>query len=217
MNTDRSQPAFRGVTSSAKETPPADPALVERKAVLRRQLRALLSGMPAVEREGESSSIREVIGSQSVWRHARCILGFVPLPSEPDLWALFQERVRAGGLCCVPRWNVVEQDYEAARLPSEGGLSPGPYGVLEPDESLPVMPWERLDLILVPGLGFDRRGWRLGRGRGHFDRLLRRVIQTSRWGIAFDRQIVEQVPIEPHDVNVNFLVTPRLGLMATEP
>lgn len=204
------------LAGSGDNTQPPPLTIPAWKASLRLQLKAILSAMPAEDRVRESSAIQAVIRASAGWRSASGVLGFVPLRSEPDLLELLRERARGGGLCCVPRWNPSTEDYDAAVLPEEGGLVAGPYGVLEPAPSLPRVPWERLDLILVPGLGFDRRGWRLGRGRGHFDRLLRRVMQSSRWGIAFDRQIVAQIPTEPHDVNVHFLVTPRLGLMATE-
>jgi 5-formyltetrahydrofolate cyclo-ligase len=64
-----------------------------------------------------------------------------------------------------------------------------------------------VDLILVPGLAFDLRGRRLGRGKGYYDQLLR-GLRGITCGVAFDQQIVAEIPVEPHDVRVNCVLTP---------
>ena len=71
----------------------------------------------------------------------------------------------------------------------------------------------RLDLALVPGLGFDARGHRLGRGKGHYDRLLA-GFTGMKIGVAFDFQIVTEVPREPHDIALDAVVTPTRWLQA---
>lgn len=191
-------------------------AIPDLKNALRRDIRARLAAMTEDEKADGSRRLRESIGAAASWRAASAILGFVALPSEPDLSALLASASESGRTVCVPRWNAETGSYEAARLAGPESLRPGPFGVPEPADSLPSLAWERLDLILVPGLAFDRHGWRLGRGRGFFDRILSQASSARRWGVAFDRQVVEHVPHEPHDVNVHTLATPQLGLLATE-
>ena len=70
-----------------------------------------------------------------------------------------------------------------------------------------VVSLNRLDFILVPGVAFDLHGRRLGRGRGYYDILLAKVRGTT-CGVAFDEQIVREVPVEPHDSDVNCILTP---------
>ena len=65
----------------------------------------------------------------------------------------------------------------------------------------------RLDLVLVPGVAFDLHGRRLGRGRGYYDRLLSQVGGRT-CGVAFDEQVVSEVPVEAHDVLLNCILTP---------
>ena len=93
-------------------------------------------------------------------------------------------------------------------------LSPGHYGILEPKEELrfrsdfQVEP-DQIDLVIIPGLGFDRSCRRLGRGKGYYDRfitVLRRNVPLI--GVCFDEQIVERVPTEPHDRTLDYVVTP---------
>jgi 5-formyltetrahydrofolate cyclo-ligase len=86
-------------------------------------------------------------------------------------------------------------------------LAAGRYGVIEPAAVCNVADLKRLDLILVPGVAFDWHGRRLGRGKGYYDRLLAEVSGTT-CGVAFDQQLVATIPVEPHDVHLNCILTP---------
>ncbi len=196
--------------------PSGPPAPSELKRVLRMEMRRRLAGLGREERDRASDRIRAAIASDDRWRSAKGILGFVPLATEPDILELLTAAAKEGRCVCVPRWNRSEEVYEAAAFGGMEGLEPGAFGVREPSSELPGVPWERLDLILVPGLAFDRLGRRLGRGRGYYDRILSLASSARRWGVAFDCQIVETVPSEPHDLNVHTLVTPQSGLTATQ-
>lgn len=196
--------------------PSGSPSPAELKRGLRVEMRRRLAGLGREERDRDSDRIRAVIAADGRWRAAKAILGFVPLATEPDILGLLTVAVGEGRCVCVPRWNRLEEVYEAAAFGGMEGLEPGAFGVQEPSAALPRVPWERLDLILVPGLAFDRLGRRLGRGRGYYDRILGLASSARRWGVAFDCQIVETVPSEPHDLNVHTLVTPQSGLTATQ-
>ena len=93
-------------------------------------------------------------------------------------------------------------------------LSAGSFGILEPKPELRRLPIhqfspEDLDAVLVPGLAFDRTGGRLGRGKGYYDRFFQKLPKkTLLIGLAFDEQVVERVPLEPHDRKIDLLVTP---------
>lgn len=183
-------------------------AVFEAKRALRAQMRARLAQLEPVEREAASAAIRRRLESPPESSPPEAVLGFLALPSEPDLWLTMQAWSAAGITVCLPRWRAATEDYEAARVEVGVPLRAGPYGVLEPPPEAPAVAMERLDLILVPGLAFDPSGRRLGRGKGFFDRLLSFAGRARRWGVAFDFQVVAEVPAEPHDVNVQLLVTP---------
>lgn len=93
-------------------------------------------------------------------------------------------------------------------------LAPGSFGILEPKMNLRTLPDyqisdSEIDLVIVPGLGFDSQCRRLGRGRGYYDRFLKRLRPcVPLIGLAFDEQIVEEVPTEQHDWQVDAVVTP---------
>jgi 5-formyltetrahydrofolate cyclo-ligase len=98
--------------------------------------------------------------------------------------------------------------YVACEIVSpEKDLCCGRFGIREPAQWCPQFDLNRLDFTLVPGVAFDLQGRRLGRGKGFYDRMLAAVRGTI-CGVAFDEQIVGEIPIEPHDTRVNCILTP---------
>jgi 5-formyltetrahydrofolate cyclo-ligase len=86
---------------------------------------------------------------------------------------------------------------------------PGVLGIPEPGPDCPPVEPGRIDWVLVPGVAFDPRGYRVGRGAGHYDRLLPTLrAGVPRWALAFDAQWVDEVPAEPHDVAIDGVVSP---------
>lgn len=87
-------------------------------------------------------------------------------------------------------------------------VTSGPFGIIEPAHYIEPISPETIELIIIPGVAFDRTGNRLGRGRGFYDRLLK-TIKAQRIGICFDFQLYESIPTEPFDVRMNKIITDR--------
>lgn len=103
------------------------------------------------------------------------------------------------------------------RVAIEDGLVPGAYGIPAPtDESGELLAHERLDLVVVPGLVFDPKGYRLGRGGGYYDRFLSRVSAGNVVGLTFSWRVVPAVPVDPWDVPVGAVVTEK-GVIRVSP
>ena len=106
-------------------------------------------------------------------------------------------------------------EIELFRLDHVGELTPGTIGVLEPRRELRGRAERKVDrsgpdLILIPGLAFDRRGGRLGYGKGYYDRFLRHVRRdATRLAVCFECQLFAEVPLLPHDVCMNMIVTEK--------
>jgi len=83
----------------------------------------------------------------------------------------------------------------------------GPFNIREPKPDCAKVPFVDFDLVLVPGTAFDLRGNRLGRGMGFYDRLLAKI-RGVKCGLGFDEQIAVEIPVEPHDVRMDFILTP---------
>lgn len=149
----------------------------------------------------------------SLWQTAKSVLVFVALKDELDVTELLAEGTRGSKIMAVPRLDLASGTYEAARLMTRSQLVPGRFGVPEPEAGCPAVPLNQLDLILVPGVGFDFAGRRLGRGKGFYDRLLAQV-RGHKCGVAFEQQLVTELPEEPHDVRVDSILTPTRWLSA---
>ncbi len=91
----------------------------------------------------------------------------------------------------------------------EKDLKPGPRGILEPDTArCKLVPVECLDIAIIPGIAFDEKGGRIGSGEGYYDRFIPKLpITTRKVSIAFEDQIVSQVPMESHDKHVDIIIT----------
>jgi 5-formyltetrahydrofolate cyclo-ligase len=87
---------------------------------------------------------------------------------------------------------------------------PGVLGILEPRASLPEIPADAIDWALIPGVAFDDRGYRLGRGAGHYDRLLPGMRPDCIcWAVCLSCQLVPSLPVEPHDVPLEGITAPH--------
>lgn len=178
------------------------------KAALRSDVREKLKRLSQAQRGHDSSRARAILEKQALWQKAQTILFFAPLPDELDIWVSMAVASAAGKQVFLPRFLTDTQSYTACHVKTpDTDLRLGQFGIREPTESCPQIPLNRLDLILVPGVAFDLHGRRLGRGKGFYDRLLAAVRGTT-CGVAFDEQIVNEVPVEPHDVVLNCILTP---------
>jgi len=139
---------------------------------------------------------------------AHRILFFAPLPDELDVWPLLEKLLPGRKICALPAFDSAAQFYSARRVKNlETDIATGRFGVSEPLLECEQIPLDQFDLVLVPGVAFDWDGNRLGRGRGFYDRILA-VASGIKCGVAYDFQLLEKVPAEPHDAKVNFVFTP---------
>ncbi len=179
----------------------------EAKAVIRQRLRAAQHFIDWDDRRRLSAQLCEMLRRAPVWRQARAALLFAPMADEPDVTPLLKAAWKEGKRVAFPRFDGVSGQYSAALVEEDGDLKPGRFGVLEPAAHCTAVALNHLDFAIVPGIGFDLTGRRLGRGKGFYDRLLAQV-HGHKCGVAFDTQVVTELPEEPHDVRLNSLVTP---------
>jgi len=178
------------------------------KAALRSSVRKKLKAISPAQRETYSSRARTILEQQPIWQQAQTILFFAPMPDELDIWPSLPVALAAGKQVSLPRFVSDTNSYVACEIKiPDTDLTFGKFGICEPTATCPQFPLNRLDLILVPGVAFDLHGRRLGRGRGFYDQLLA-AVRGKTCGVAFDEQIVTDIPVEPHDVLLNCILTP---------
>jgi 5-formyltetrahydrofolate cyclo-ligase len=165
---------------------PNDGDRVAAKAALRSRMRQRLTELSSDEQDSRSQQICERIVRSPEWQKANRIALFVPLRSEPDISGLNEEARSAQ--------KVITTIAPTIRVETE--LQ---FGT------------DKIDLIVVPGLAFSRDGHRLGRGGGFFDRLLAGpAAEAYKLGVRFDFQLLESIPIEPHDIVMDTVVTEEI-------
>ena len=180
----------------------------EAKQALRNQVRAGLKLLGPGERVAAAGQARALLAAQALWKTAQWVLFFAPLPEELDVWPLLTEALAAGKRVALPRFVAEDRNYEACQIQDpKSDLQTGHFGIREPASHCALLPSTRLDLILVPGVAFDLHGRRLGRGKGYYDQLLGELRGTT-CGVAFDQQIVDEIPVAPHDVRLDCILTP---------
>lgn len=179
--------------------------LAEEKSELRRRMRELRASLSEEHRGRLGGLIEDRVGALPEFGTARCVLLFYSFGSEVPTSGLIRRTAQAGKRVLLP--YLEGQALEAAEVSSDEELIPTRYGPKEPGRRVSVDP-EDVDLVVTPGLAFDRRGHRLGYGRGYYDGFLGRLRGDAlRAGIAFGLQVVDEVPAGPGDERVHVIVT----------
>ncbi|HKS37456.1 MAG TPA: 5-formyltetrahydrofolate cyclo-ligase [Verrucomicrobiae bacterium] len=180
----------------------------EEKTALRRRIRDHLQSFSPPERRAASARACARLQQEEVWCQSRCVLLYSPLPDELDIEPLLAEALAKGKALALPRFDETQRAYSACVVADLGrDLRKARFGVLEPDPACPAVPLNRLDFVAVPGVAFTLDGRRLGRGKGFYDRLLASV-GGIKCGVAFEQQIVSDLPVEPHDIRLDYILTP---------
>ena len=184
---------------------PNDPATEKRK--LRSAARRAAAGLDPRERVRRSRAIQDRLVALHEFRTARACALYSPLPDEVLLDVVLGLLRARGARLAYPR--IEGSGISLCWIASEAALVSGALpGVLEPRSDAPLAPLSEVDLVLVPGLLFDRSGRRLGRGGGHYDRLLARIpSRTPTFGLCWAGSLVDRLPAEPHDVALSCVVT----------
>lgn len=137
----------------------------------------------------------------------RLVLLYYGIGSEPDTAQLIEPLSLLGKELALPRC-LPGGRMEARRYCGMDRLSPGSFGIPEPDEGCPVVKRESLSLILVPGLCFDEQGFRLGHGGGYYDRYLAGFAGLT-VALCRDRLLFSSLPVQEHDRPVDVLLTEK--------
>ncbi len=175
------------------------------KRALRREILAARDALGAGERAARSRRIAERVLALPELRGARTVMAFASFGSEVDTRPLLEALAERGLRLAVPR--VVDGGLVPVAYVPGDPLEGSSFGVPEPTTGAPIPPAE-IDLVVAPGLAFDRSGARVGYGGGFYDRFLRTLPPgVPRIAVAFAIQVVPQVPRGGSDVPVDAIVT----------
>ncbi len=181
---------------------------MSQKRDLRQHLRKILAGLSPEQIRAKSAACCKLLIEQPEYHKAEIVMVFLSLPTELDTTPLvlraWQDRKRV--LAPKVSWEQRRMiPVEVRSLTHD--LTETTLGIREPAAGVPI-PVPLIDLVIVPGLGFDEDGNRLGRGRGFYDRFLAHPeFRAVKCAVAFEEQLCPEIPSDPLDVRVDMLVT----------
>lgn len=176
------------------------------KLLLRKKLREKVALLSAAARRRKSGAILKKLLKNPAFKNAKVIFTYAALPREVQTKALITCALKSKKKVFIPKVNLEKKTLSFRQVRRWSELKKGPFGVLQPSapkDKKKTVP----DLLIVPGLGFDRKGGRIGQGLGFFDRFLERFSKTPSIGLAFREQIVKKIPREKHDLPVDKVIT----------
>ena len=186
------------------------------KASARAELQKAIASTSFDERQRMNDDLLQRLYQHPAVKTAQSIAAFCPIGREPNLMPLAEQKQAEGLPVFLPRWNKTTKEYEMAAATEN--LPRGPHGAPEPTADAPKASLEQLNATvwLIPGLGFDKAGTRLGRGGGFYDRLLA-PIQATLIGVAYHNQLRENLPAELHDIRMHDVVTDTVTIHCVPP
>lgn len=182
------------------------------KQSIRKRMLDLRQQMPLEQSLEYSRRISKRFLGLDMFKNSINIMVYIAFKNEVRTIPLINSCLSRGKRIVVPLCVKESRQLLLSELKDpETELRPGTYGVPEPTpEYLRPFSRENLDLILVPGVAFDKQGFRLGYGAGYYDRFFNELThKVTSIGLAFELQIVQEVPVEPTDWPVDFVITEK--------
>jgi 5-formyltetrahydrofolate cyclo-ligase len=182
------------------------------KATIRRQVLAAREKLDSGVRRAAVERVLPKLAALPAYRAATKVAAYMSFGSEIETGPFVEMVLADHKILILPRVDKRLHQLTLHHVFERDRLVRGPWSIREPDPDWPQATMDDLDFMLVPGVAFDRRGYRIGYGAGFYDRLLaQRSRRTDCVAIAFDCQVVERVPHEAHDQPIDRLITETLN------
>ena len=179
------------------------------KQTIRSQLLQKRKKISANEVTKKSQEITHKLLSLELFRGANTILFYVSYDNEVNTHILIKESLKHGKNVVVPISDVKRHQLKLSQITQWQELALGSYGILEPKKNfIREISLDSVDLAIVPGVGFDIIGNRLGHGKGYYDSLLQDY-KGKIVALAFEFQVIENIPVEVHDKKVDVIITEK--------
>lgn len=175
------------------------------KQQIRKEVAAKRQALSEAFKQTTSATIAERLSRSALFKDAATVALYMYFGGEVRLDELFPICWAAGKRTCIPVYNERLKQYDMAVITEHTEFREGHYGIREP-VSPTLIAMQDIDLMAVPGVAFDDKGNRLGRGGGFYDRMLS-GFEGARIAVAFNFQIYDQIPTEPHDLPMDGLIS----------
>ena len=176
------------------------------KKQIRSKILARLKTQKEEDRNRKSKFIKDKLFRASVFKKAKTVMFYISFDGEVNTEEMIKEAHRLGKIVAVPVCKGNRITIRPCLLRNKAKVKKGPYGICEPAVKKYIK-LEDLDLVIVPGIAFDKKGNRLGRGKGCYDYFLKRVAgDSASIGLAFDFQILPSLPATTTDVKIGKVI-----------
>ncbi|MDG5470807.1 5-formyltetrahydrofolate cyclo-ligase [Jeotgalibacillus sp. ET6] len=175
------------------------------KHELRKQMSLILKKNSDESIQSRSKGIQEKLYQTNVWKQSKSIGITISRFPEVDTYSIIRRAWEEGKMVSVPKCQRVDRSMSFYRIQSFTEVEPSFFGLLEPVNSLESIASSQIDLMIVPGLAYTKKGYRLGYGGGYYDRYLQNY-KGATVSLCFDEQLIENVPVEPHDQPIELVI-----------
>ncbi|MES2309302.1 MAG: 5-formyltetrahydrofolate cyclo-ligase [Verrucomicrobiota bacterium] len=185
--------------------------LLKSKQAQREHFKKVVATIKKEAREKASLQIQEQLFSLPGFKEGNTYFLFYSMATEPDTRAIFDQLILSGKRVAFPIWHQRDQRLSWHGVTAMSQLQRRENRIMEPEFSEQTeVASNQADVILVPGVAFDRQGYRLGRGAGMYDRTLASLkSETRKIGVFFSIQEADKIVVEPHDHRLDGIVTER--------
>ena len=177
------------------------------KEILRKEIKAKIAKLSSREVSKDNKAINSHICVSRLFLEGKVIMGYLAQSKEVNIDASLQQAINSGKIVCVPHILEEAGQMEIVRLNALKNLGKDRFGIREPQAPYEVIDPAEVDLVLVPAVAYTAQGNRIGRGGGYYDRFLPHCAKAVPMGVAFEAQVVDEMPVNAHDQNIRYLVT----------
>ena len=186
--------------------------LREKKSEIRQQTLAMRDGLSVKKRAQKSLEIMDRLFDFANFLEAKTVLFYMNVNSEVATDTIIRKAMEYEKGIVLPWVDRKEKQIVPFRIEDlDNDVQPGYLNIPEPiPQRCKALPFEQIDLAIMPGIAFDERGGRVGHGTGFYDRVIPKLdVTTRKVALAFECQIVPQIPMEPHDRYIDIIITER--------
>lgn len=185
-------------------------AIIAKKAEIRKEILRKLRSQSSFDRQIKSAEIKKKLFNEGAFKSASVIMFYVPKEYEVNTYDMIAEALKQNKKIAVPLTEMREKRI----LPSEiknldKELTLGPYSIMQPKpEHIRPVPINEIEVVITPGIAFDKTGNRIGHGAGYYDNFLKNLPQkTVVIGLAYDCQLIDEIPTLSWDIPVNKVIS----------
>ncbi len=187
------------------------------KTRLRLQFKKIRENVSKKDRLEVSEKIAKRLFKLKLYKSAKNVALYMNIGSEVGTETIFKKSIALKKTVLAPRVDKKNNTIVFARVKSLKDFKMGAYTILEPKKSCPVWETKEIDLVLVPGILFDKKGHRLGYGKGYYDQFLNFISKEKRIGLTYEKTLVARLPNHKKDVPVSWIITEKRVLQIRHP